>query len=128
MGGSAWMMACWTNRSTTVGIPNSRFFPLSLGISTLRTGLGRYVPCCKELVNSFLLAKSHGSNCSHDILSIPTLPLLPTTALYAQLRLSGLRMSSYKCALSNGTSAKLSSHIHMKVRTPSYLSVADLSL
>ena len=36
-------MACCIILSTTVGIPTRRFFPLSLGISTLRTGFGRYV-------------------------------------------------------------------------------------
>ena len=37
MGVSTWLMACCTRRSTTVGIPNRRILPLSLGISTLFT-------------------------------------------------------------------------------------------
>ena len=40
-----WLMACCTNRSSTVGMPNRRFLPLSFGISTRRTGFGRYEPC-----------------------------------------------------------------------------------
>ncbi len=34
-------MACWMNRSTTVGIPKGRFLPSGLGISTRFTGCGR---------------------------------------------------------------------------------------
>ena len=64
------------------------------------------------------LVKSHGSSCSHDILSIPPHPLFLITALLARLRFAGLRICSRRCSLSNGTSTMLSSHIHMKVCTP----------
>ena len=45
IGVSCWTIACCTSLSTTVGIPSLRVFPLSsLGISTLRTGIGLYLP------------------------------------------------------------------------------------
>ena len=118
-------MACCASRSTTVGIPKRRFLPLPLGISTLRTELGRYVPFCKELIISSLLAKNHGNSCSHDILSIPPHPLLLTTALCALFRLEELRMHSNRCSLSNGTSTILSSVIYIKACAPSYHSDSD---
>ena len=37
-----------------VGIPNWRLLPFSLGISTLRTGLGRYLPLCMDDTSSSL--------------------------------------------------------------------------
>ena len=33
-----------TSLSVNVGMPSGRFFPLLLGMYTLRVGLGRYVP------------------------------------------------------------------------------------
>ena len=38
-------------------------------------------PSIKERISKSLWVLSHGSNCSHDILSIPPLPLFPITAL-----------------------------------------------
>ena len=38
------LAACCTTRSRTVGIPNGRIRPSGLGISTRRTGAGRYLP------------------------------------------------------------------------------------
>ena len=40
-----------------------------------------FVASCKERIRASLLAKTHGSICSHDILSIPLQPLLRCTAL-----------------------------------------------
>ena len=45
MGVNTCTIACWIILSTTVGIPNALFSPFSfLGISTLRTGFGLYLP------------------------------------------------------------------------------------
>ena len=46
----------------TVGMPNRRILPLSLGISTLFTGFGRYEPSSKERIRASLLAKSQGGH------------------------------------------------------------------
>lgn len=115
---SNWLMACCTMRSTTIDIPNRRILPLSLGISTLQTGFGWQIPSCRERISSSLLAKSQGSNYSHDILSILPHPLFLTTALQASLRLLGLRITSNRSSLSIGTSTMLSAVIHMIVCTP----------
>ena len=53
-GCSTCAILCCTKRSTTVGMPRGRFLPLSLGISTLRTGLGRYFPSMSDCTNSSL--------------------------------------------------------------------------
>ena len=81
------------------------------------TGLGRYEPSSKELISNSLLAKSHGSICSHDILLIPPHPLFRITHLYARLRFSGLRICSNKCSLSNGTSTMLFMYPHESLRS-----------
>ncbi len=47
-----WHMACWISLSTTVGIPSFLVFPFLLGISTLRTGFGRYFPSRRDCSSS----------------------------------------------------------------------------
>ena len=48
-------MACWISRSITVGIPSCLTPPSGLGISTRRTGLGRYVqPVLLQIAAQFL--------------------------------------------------------------------------
>ena len=44
IGSSTSLAACCTTRSRTVGIPSGRLPPSGFGISTRRTGAGRYVP------------------------------------------------------------------------------------
>lgn len=63
----------------TYFIPKLRFGGCLNILVWVPSGLGRYVPLYKEPIGSFLLASSHGSNCSHDILSIPPHPLFLNT-------------------------------------------------
>jgi hypothetical protein len=46
------LTACCATRSRTVGIPNGRIRPSGLGISTRRTGDGRYVPARRSAASS----------------------------------------------------------------------------
>lgn len=63
-GMSYWRFDCLNMRDMLRGCPKR-----------VPSGLGRYVPLYKEPISSFLLARSHESSCSHDILSIPPHPL-----------------------------------------------------
>jgi len=75
--------------STTVGMPSFRTFPLSsLGISTLRTGLGRYFPSLICWISCWPFSLRYGRSSSTPIPSIPPAPLLDFTLLYARFMLS----------------------------------------
>jgi len=89
-------MACCTILSMTLGIPRFLVLPPSLGISTLRTGLGRYFPSriC-PLRFSSPIAVIWLSSPSVPIPSTPALPLLAHTLSYAfwRFRLSSILSS-----------------------------------
>ena len=69
----------------------------------------------------FLCSRRYGSSCSTSILSIPPLPLLALTCLYALLRLSGVRICSNILSDDSCTSTSSSPTIPIKVGAPSYL-------
>gem|GEM_PF-3030015 len=78
--------ACWIKRSSTVGMPSSRWLPSGLGIITLRTGLGRYVPASSAWRMSLQLVRITWAVCSMSSPSTPAAPLLAFTRFHAACR------------------------------------------
>ena len=78
--------ACWINRSTTVGMPSSRWLPSGLGIITLRTGWGRYLPASSAWRITGHLVRSIWAVCSMSSPSTPAAPLLALTRFQAACR------------------------------------------
>jgi len=81
-------MACCTNRSTTVGIPNCRSPPPGFGIALPRTGCGSYLPSSNDASNSSLWALIQSYNSSTLISSTPGAPRLAFSRLYARFKFS----------------------------------------
>ena len=86
-GPSTCAIACWITRSSTVGTPKGRCVPSGLGMNTLRTGAGRYVP---SLIAARILgqcSRQNAGNASTVIPSMPGAPLFALTRFQAKARL-----------------------------------------
>src|SRR5579863_6779615 len=75
------------SRSTTVGTPSVRIPPEGLGISTRRTGRGRYRPSSSASLTLGQCTLSQSLNSATVRSSTPGAPLFRTTRWYASLKL-----------------------------------------
>src|SRR5690606_31773691 len=128
MGDSTCVIACCNTLSTAVGIPSVRFFPLSLGISTLRTGFGRYFPSRTSFTSSSPLSLRYCRRCSTIIPLTLCEPLFLFTCLYASLRFPRLKILSKSPSHRLLAFVLLFSVIRLSVSTPAYPSCSALSL
>lgn len=76
---NTWLIACWSIRSMTVGIPSFLFPPSCFEISTRRTSCRLYFPWRNWVNNSSLCSFKYGSSWSYVIPSTPAAPLFLTT-------------------------------------------------
>src|SRR5665648_342394 len=95
-------IACCIILSSTVGTPNSLIPPSGFGISTLRTGLGLYVPSNRLSITWLAWVSRYGRSSSTLIPSIPWLTLFFFTLLYAS------NMFLFVTILSSNVSVSLS--------------------
>ena len=106
IGVRTWAIACWITRSTIVGIPNWRFPPSGLSISTRFTGEGWYWPERSSVITRFQFpAFAQAGKSSMVMPSMPAAPLLARTCFHADTRLEGWRKSSSRSALKAGCSS-----------------------
>jgi len=80
--------SCWTKRSSTVGMPNSRTPPSRFGISCRFTALGRKLPANSCFRIATQCSCRYGSSSSTVLPSMPGLPLLRRTRLSATMAFS----------------------------------------
>ena len=95
-------MACWISLSRQVGTPSKRSPPPGLGITTRRTGEGRYVPASRASRTDAQCSRSHGTSSSVVMPSTPGAPPLALTRLNARPRFSGESICSHKRDLQAG--------------------------
>ena len=89
-------MACWISLSRQVGTPSKRSpAPPGLGITTRRTGDGRYVPASSASRTCTQCSRSHGTSSSAVMPSAPGAPALALTRLNARPRFSGESICSH---------------------------------
>ena len=89
MGVSTCAIACRISLSRQVGTPSNRSPPPGLGITTRRTGDGRYVPASRAWRTCAQCSRSHGTSSSVVMPSTPGAPALALTRLNARPRFSG---------------------------------------
>ncbi len=89
----------------TAGTPSKRSPPPGLGITTRRTGDGRYVPASKAWRTCAQCPRSHRTSSSVVMLSTPGAPRLALTRLNARPRFSGESICSHKLTSRPGMTA-----------------------
>ena len=123
MGTSCCATACWTMRSTAVGMPSSLTFPLSLlGISTRLTGSGRYLPLSILSVSASWLASSQAGSSATPMPSTPPAPPFLTTRSHAACMFSREQMRSSRSSVLPTciASSSSSSVLHASVGASGY--------
>ena len=75
--------------AASVGTPSNRSPPPGLGITTRRTGDGRYVPASRACRTDAQCSRSHGTSSPVVMPSTPGAPPLALTRLGARPRFSG---------------------------------------
>ena len=105
MGVSTCAIACWISLSRQVGTPSKRSPPPGLGITTRRTGEGRYVPASRACRTGAQCSRSHGTSSSVVMPSTPGAPPLALTRLNARPRFSGESIRSHKLTSRPGMTA-----------------------
>ena len=119
-------MPCWMTRSTAVGIPSFRFLPFSLGISTRRTGCGRYLPSTMDSRISLPLSLRYCRSSSTFIPSTPPAPLFRLTRLYARFRFPASTILSSNPFTPLSALVVLFSAILLPISAPAYPSCSAL--
>ena len=115
-------------RSTAVGIPSFRVFPLSFGISTLRTGWGVYVTARIDCLISSPRSLRYCRSSSTFIPSTPLAPLFFFTLLYARFMFPALTIASSSPSSRLSALVMLFSVILLPISASAYSSCSALSL